>query len=55
VFFVHYLRENKKFNNLKDLKLQISKDIQNSRCILRVCKFYNYELEVCKKEVYIDG
>ena len=55
VFFVHYLRENKKFNNLKDLKLQISKDIQNSRCILRVCKFYNYELEVCKKEVCIDG
>ena len=55
IFFVHYLRENKKFDNLKDLKLQIAKDILNSKCMLKVCKFYNYELNSCKSEVCIDG
>ncbi len=44
IFFVHYLRENIKFLNLKNLKAQISKDITNAKSALKVCKFYNYEL-----------
>ena len=44
IFFVHYLRENIKFSNLKNLKTQIGKDIDNAKSALKVCKFYNYEL-----------
>ncbi|RLA74935.1 MAG: hypothetical protein DRG78_20955, partial [Epsilonproteobacteria bacterium] len=35
---VHYLRKNKKFDNIKDLKNQIAQDIKNSKSILKVCK-----------------
>jgi riboflavin kinase/FMN adenylyltransferase len=44
IFFVHFLRENRKFDNLKDLKSQISMDITNAKSALSVCKFYKYEL-----------
>jgi len=50
IFFVHFLRENKKFDNLQSLRAQIAKDMQNARCILKVCKFYNYELSSCKEK-----
>lgn len=55
IFFVHFLRENKKFDTLKDLKLQISQDIQNAKCMLKVCKFYNHKTDSCIKEVCLDG
>ena len=42
IFFVHYLRENRKFENLKDLKVQITKDIDSAKSALSVCKVYNY-------------
>jgi riboflavin kinase/FMN adenylyltransferase len=44
IFFVKYLRENKKFDNLTLLKKQIKEDIANAKKELSVCKFYNYEL-----------
>lgn len=40
IFFVHYLRENRKFNDLKDLKMQISIDIDSAKSALNVCKVY---------------
>jgi len=40
IFFVHYLRENRKFNNLKDLKTQITIDIDSAKSALNVCKVY---------------
>jgi riboflavin kinase/FMN adenylyltransferase len=55
IFFVHFLRENRKFNNLKDLKEQISQDIDKAKCMLKVCKFYNYELDICKREGCLNG
>ena len=50
IFFVHFLRENKKFDSLEALKKQIAQDIQNARRMLKVCKFYNYELSSCTEE-----
>lgn len=44
IFFVHYLRENRKFTKLADLKNQITIDIASAKNALKVCKFYNYEL-----------
>ena len=55
IFFVYFLRENKKFDNLQALKRQIAQDIQNARCMLKVCKFYNYELSSCKEKGCING
>jgi riboflavin kinase/FMN adenylyltransferase len=40
IFFVHYLRENKKFSDLKDLKTQITIDIDSAKSALNVCKVY---------------
>jgi riboflavin kinase/FMN adenylyltransferase len=42
IFFVKYLRENRKFDNLKELKVQITNDIKNAKNELSVCKVYNY-------------
>jgi len=44
IFFVHYLRENRKFSKLVDLKNQITIDIASAKSALEVCKFYNHEL-----------
>ena len=44
IFFVKFLRENRKFSDLKELKMQIAEDIDNAKSALKVCKFYNYEL-----------
>lgn len=44
IFFVQYLRENRKFSNLSLLKAQIQNDIKSAKEALKVCKFYNYEL-----------
>ena len=40
IFFVHYLRENRKFSDLKDLKTQITIDIGNAKSALSVCNVY---------------
>ncbi len=40
LLFVKYLRENQKFEALHDLKVQIAKDIQNAKEVLRTCKLY---------------
>lgn len=40
VFFVEYLRKNRKFKDLKDLKKQITVDIKESNEILLTCKVY---------------
>ena len=40
IFFVHYLRENRKFSALKDLKIQITIDIDSAKSALNVCKVY---------------
>jgi riboflavin kinase/FMN adenylyltransferase len=40
IFFVHYLRENRKFSDLKDLKTQITIDIDSAKSALNVCKVY---------------
>ncbi len=40
IFFVHFLRENRKFSNLKDLKTQITIDIDSAKSALSVCKVY---------------
>lgn len=40
IFFVHFLRENRKFSDLKDLKLQISIDIDSAKSALNACKVY---------------
>ena len=40
IFFVCYLRENRKFSNLKALKTQISIDIDSAKSALNVCKVY---------------
>lgn len=44
IFFVQYIRENRKFDDLSELKKQIQKDIDGVKGALSVCKFYNYEL-----------
>lgn len=40
LYFVEFLRENRKFENLQLLKSQIAQDIQNAKEILRTCKVY---------------
>jgi len=40
LYFVEFMRENKKFENLQLLKSQITQDIQNAKEILRTCKVY---------------
>ncbi len=40
VFFVQYLRENRKFTDLKELKAQITMDIDGAKSTLDVCKVY---------------
>jgi riboflavin kinase/FMN adenylyltransferase len=40
LYFVEFMRENEKFENLKLLKAQITQDIQNAKEILRTCKVY---------------
>ncbi len=40
IFFVHFLRENRKFSDLKDLKTQITIDINSAKSALNVCKVY---------------
>jgi len=40
IFFVHFLRENRKFSDLKDLKLQITIDIDSAKSALNACKVY---------------
>jgi len=40
LFFVQFLRENRKFKNLELLKNQITQDIQSAKDILRTCKVY---------------
>ncbi len=42
IFFVHFLRENRKFSDLKDLKTQITIDINSAKSALEICKVYNY-------------
>lgn len=44
IFFVKHLRENKKFEKLEDLKVQISQDIEDAKHSLQVCQFYCLEL-----------
>ena len=44
IFFVKYLRENRKFETLEELKKQIELDIENAKSALRVCKFYNFDM-----------
>ncbi|MBE0492074.1 MAG: bifunctional riboflavin kinase/FAD synthetase [Sulfurospirillum sp.] len=38
IFFVKYLRDNKKFDSLEALKNQISEDIKNAKEVLKVCR-----------------
>ena len=40
IFFVHYLRENRKFSDLRNLKTQITIDIDSAKSALSVCKVY---------------
>jgi len=40
IFFVHYLRENREFSDLKNLKTQITIDIDSAKSALSVCKAY---------------
>ncbi|MDR1554611.1 MAG: bifunctional riboflavin kinase/FAD synthetase [Campylobacteraceae bacterium] len=40
LFFVEYLRENKKFDKLEELKNQIKKDISEAKNALKICKIY---------------
>jgi riboflavin kinase/FMN adenylyltransferase len=40
LFFVDFIRQNRKFFKLYDLKAQISEDIQNARDSLKSCKIY---------------
>jgi riboflavin kinase/FMN adenylyltransferase len=40
LFFVEFLRENKKFDDLQLLKKEITKDIQKAKEVLRTCKVY---------------
>ena len=46
IFFVEYLRENKKFTDMSELKAQISKDIEISRDILKSCILHIGECSV---------
>ena len=41
IFFVHYLRENREFSDLKNLKNQITIDIDSAKSALNVCKVYS--------------
>lgn len=43
IFFVEYLRDNKKFETLSELKEQISQDIKLAKERLGVCKFYHVQ------------
>jgi riboflavin kinase/FMN adenylyltransferase len=43
IYFVKFIRENKKFNSLDDLKAQITRDISDARESLKVCKFYHLD------------
>ncbi len=40
LFFVQYLRANRKFNDLTELKAQIATDIKSAKSALSVCKVY---------------
>lgn len=40
IFFVEYLRDNRKFSNLEELKSQITRDIDLAKERLGSCKFY---------------
>lgn len=40
IFFVEYLRDNRKFSNLEELKSQITRDIDLAKERLSSCKFY---------------
>lgn len=40
LFFVEFLRDNQKFNSLKDLKQQIEKDIKEAKKQLGTCRVY---------------
>ncbi|MDR0408377.1 MAG: bifunctional riboflavin kinase/FAD synthetase [Campylobacteraceae bacterium] len=40
LFFVEYLRENRKFEEIKELKKQIEQDIVEAKEALKICKIY---------------
>ncbi|MDR3177967.1 MAG: bifunctional riboflavin kinase/FAD synthetase [Campylobacteraceae bacterium] len=40
LFFVEYLRENRKFEDIKELKEQIKKDMEKAKDALKICKIY---------------
>ncbi|MDR0579829.1 MAG: bifunctional riboflavin kinase/FAD synthetase [Campylobacteraceae bacterium] len=40
LFFVEYLRENRKFEKMEELKEQIKKDISKAKESLKICKIY---------------
>ncbi|MDR2341430.1 MAG: bifunctional riboflavin kinase/FAD synthetase [Campylobacteraceae bacterium] len=40
LFFVEYLRENRKFEEIEELKEQIKKDIAKAKELLKICKIY---------------
>ncbi|MDR2080994.1 MAG: bifunctional riboflavin kinase/FAD synthetase [Campylobacteraceae bacterium] len=40
LFFVEFIRQNRKFSHLEDLKKQIGEDIKNARDFLKYCKIY---------------
>ncbi|MDR2100619.1 MAG: bifunctional riboflavin kinase/FAD synthetase [Campylobacteraceae bacterium] len=44
LFFVDFIRQNRKFFKLDDLKMQISEDIKNARESLKSCKIYPDQL-----------
>ncbi|MDR1007721.1 MAG: bifunctional riboflavin kinase/FAD synthetase [Campylobacteraceae bacterium] len=44
LFFVDFIRQNRKFSKLDDLKAQITKDIKNARESLKSCKIYPDQL-----------
>lgn len=43
IYFVDFIRDNKKFDSLYELKLQIGSDIYEAKERLKVCKFYHLE------------
>ncbi|WP_458699601.1 bifunctional riboflavin kinase/FAD synthetase [Sulfurospirillum sp. 1307] len=44
IFFVKYLRDNKKFNNLEELKKQIEEDIKKAKSVLSTCNIYHVDM-----------
>jgi riboflavin kinase/FMN adenylyltransferase len=44
IFFVQFLRDNRKFENLEELKKQIELDIKEAKKVLKTCKIYNFEI-----------